>query len=348
MREYLPTLVGNAALRARLGADLARGAFAHAYILEGPEGSGKHTLAREIAMSLACEHRADARYPLPCRTCPTCRKIAEGNSPDVIKVTREEDRMTMGVDVVRALRNDVSVVPNDLDFKIYIVEDAHTMTEQAQNALLLTLEEPPAFVVFLLLCNEAGLMLETIRSRAPILRMQAVSEEEISAHLLSHPRAEIVRAAKALQEGNSEEYAALLRMANGRVGRALMLLEEEPRSAVLERREAVLSLCTALANGKRAAELTVLLRSFGTTREELVAKLLLFSEALRDLTVLSCAEAAPLLFFTDREGALDMSARFTARELLELAAATEDTLRSLAANANTRLAMTQYLCRILA
>ena len=348
MREYLPTLVGNAALRARLGADLARGAFAHAYILEGPEGSGKHTLAREIAMSLACEHRADARYPLPCRTCPTCRKIATGNSPDVIKVTREEDRMTMGVDVVRALRNDVSVVPNDLDFKIYIVEDAHTMTEQAQNALLLTLEEPPAFVVFLLLCSEARLMLETIRSRAPILRMQAVSEEEISAHLLSHPRAEIARAAKALQEGNAEEYAALLRMANGRVGRALMLLEEEPRSAVLERREAVLSLCTSLASGKRAAELTVLLRSFGTAREELVAKLLLFSDALRDLTVLCCAETAPLLFFTDREGALDMSAQFTARELLELAAATEDTLHSLAANANTRLAMTQYLCRILA
>ena len=90
MREYLSRVVGNDALRARLGEELSRGAISHAYIIEGPAGSGKHTLAREIATALSCEHREKNGLPLPCNTCMTCRKIAAGNSPDVITVSREE------------------------------------------------------------------------------------------------------------------------------------------------------------------------------------------------------------------------------------------------------------------
>ena len=92
--------------------------------------------------------------------------------------------MTMGVDVVRALRNDVSVVPNDLDFKIYIVEDAHTMTEQAQNALLVMLEEPPPNVFLLLLAESADAMLVTVRSRVRLYRMELFPTEEIDAYLM--------------------------------------------------------------------------------------------------------------------------------------------------------------------
>ena len=343
MREYLSRVVGNDALRARLGEELSRGAISHAYIIEGASGSGKHTLAREIATALSCEHRTQNGLPLPCGICATCRKIMAGNSPDVITVSREEDKATMGVDVIRALRDDVPLYPNDLDVKIYIIEDAHTMTQQAQNALLLTLEEPPPFVMFLLLTERAELLLETIRSRAPILRMQPIADAEMVQYLRSPSRPEVAREARALAD---EDFSALLRMANGRIGRALTLLEAEKRAPMLARRTGAEKLCEALAQGRSQDELLALLLSFGTSREDLLARLSLIVEALRDLLLLSHTDHAPLIFFTDRERAIDLSVRFSAARLLQLIGATEQTMEQLSANANVRLALFSYLNRL--
>lgn len=348
MREYLPSVAGNTALRARLGAELARGAISHAYILEGPAGCGKHTLALDMIMALACENRTDDAHALPCMACPTCRKIASGNCPDILRIAKAEEKATMGVDVIRALRDGVAVMPNDLDLKIYVIEDAHTMTTQAQNALLLTLEEPPPFVLFLLLCERAEAMLETIRSRAPVLRMQPVSEQEISDYLLSPARQKTARTARALMEENAAEYATLLRMANGRIGRALELLEDKKRTPVLARRADVTRLCELLADGTASDKLLTLLLSFGKARDEVAARLTLLQEALRDLIALSHAELAPLIFFTDREQAAELAATFTARALYAYVAATNEALDALAANANVRLTLIQYLCRLTA
>ena len=340
MREYLSRVVGNDALRARLGVELSRGAVSHAYIIEGPFGSGKHTLAREIATALSCENRAKDGVALPCGVCPTCRKIAAGNSPDVITISREEDKATMGIDVIRALRDDVPLYPNDLDVKIYIIEDAHTMTQQAQNALLLTLEEPPPFVMFLLLAERAELLLETIRSRAPILRMQPIGDAQMQDYLRSPERPDVAREAKALPEA---ELAALLRMSNGCIGRALVLLEDKKRAPVMARRQAAEQLCRTLAQMRSQDELLALLMSFGTAREDLLARLQTITEALRDLLLLSYTDHAPLIFFTDREAACELSACFSAASLQAFLEATEDTMQALSVNANTRLTMFRYV-----
>ncbi len=340
MREYLSRVVGNDALRARLGEELSRGAVSHAYIIEGPFGSGKHTLAREIATALSCEHRAKDGLALPCGICESCRKIAAGNSPDVITVSREEDKATMGIDVIRALRDDVPLYPNDLDVKIYVIEDAHTMTQQAQNALLLTLEEPPPFVMFLLLAERAELLLETIRSRAPILRMQPIGDTQMREYLLCADRPEVAREARALQ---GSDFDALLRMANGCIGRALLLLEEKKRAPVMARRAAAEQLCRTLAQMRSSDELLALLMSFGTAREELLARLQTVTEALRDLLLLCYTDNAPLIFFTDREAAEELSACFAAERLLGFLRATEQTMETLSMNANTRLTMFRYL-----
>ena len=340
MREYLSRVVGNIALRARLGEELSRGAVSHAYVIEGPFGSGKHTLAREIAMALSCEHRDKDGYALPCGVCASCRKIAAGNSPDVITVSREEDKATMGIDVIRALRDDVPLYPNDLDVKVYIIEDAHTMTIQAQNALLLTLEEPPPFVMFLLLAERSELLLETIRSRAPILRMQPIGDAMMSDYLLSPSRPDVAREAKALPEG---DFSALLRMSNGCIGRALVLLEEKKRAPVMARRQAAEQLCRTLVQMRSPDELLALLLGFGTAREELLARLSAITEALRDLLLLNYTDNAPLIFFTDREAATELSACFSAGRLQGYLQATEETMEQLSANANTRLALFRYL-----
>ncbi len=340
MREYLSRIVGNAALCARLGEELSRGAVSHAYIIEGPFGSGKHTLAREIAAALSCEHREKNGLPLPCGICASCRKIMAGHSPDVITVSREEDKATMGIDVIRALREDVPILPNDLDVKIYIIEDAHTMTQQAQNALLLTLEEPPPFVMFLLLAERTELLLETIRSRAPILRMQPIADTQMREYLLSPDRPDVAREAKALSEG---DLAALLRMSNGCIGRALELLEEKKRAPVMARRQAAEQFCRMLAQMRSQDELLALLMSFGTAREDLLSRLQTITEALRDLLLLCYTDSAPLIFFTDREAALELSACFAAERLQGFLRATEQTMETLSMNANARLTMFRYV-----
>ena len=180
------------------------GSFSHAYIIEGVKGSGKHSIARLSAAALSCERKNDDSAPLPCGKCEACRKILEFLSPDVITVGTE-GKATLGVDSIRFMREDVYTPPNDLEHKIYIIEDADKMTVQAQNAFLLTLEEPPTYAGFILLCENAGALLETIRSRAPILRTEPISRQNIDRYITANDK----RAAT-LKATAPKDYAELI------------------------------------------------------------------------------------------------------------------------------------------
>ena len=152
MSYYFGNIAGNAALRTRLAAEIKSGCFPHAYIIEGEEGSGRRTLGRSIAAALSCANPDR----LPCGECPACRKIFGRKTPDVISVVPEQGKVSIGVDIVRDVQREVIALPVDFAYKVYIIEDAGKMTPEAQNALLLTLEEPPAFAVFLLICRSAS------------------------------------------------------------------------------------------------------------------------------------------------------------------------------------------------
>ncbi|MBR2463928.1 MAG: hypothetical protein IKB41_00645 [Clostridia bacterium] len=340
MKSFFPDIRGNESLRRRIGAEFYEGAFSHAYILEGGRGFGKHMLARQIAMAAACENRKSSTHPLPCGICKHCRKIAADNCVDVITVAKPEGRATMSVDTVRALREGIATVPNDLDVKVYIIEDAHTMTKQAQNALLLTLEEPPAFVLFLLLTEDAGALLETVRSRAPIFRLQPLDRDTMQSYLITAP-AGIAGGAPALLREHPEEFEALLTLSAGSVGQALTLLDPQKRAPLLQQRQDAEEILRLLATHAGQDELFLLLRSLGTARDELSARLTTLLLALRDLTLLSRTEHAPLLFFTNREQAIDLAASFTTARLLLISRTVEEAKEALAANANVRLTLTQ-------
>jgi DNA polymerase-3 subunit delta' len=348
VRSYLSHIVGSESLRRRIGEDIARDTFSHAYIIEGEEGSGKHEMARAIAMALACENRHNEAESLPCGHCKSCRKIASGNCPDIITVQKESDKKQFGIDVIRELRRDVHVLPNDLNFKIYVLEDAHLMNDAAQNAFLLTLEEPPSFVFFLLLANKSELLLETTRSRAPVLRMQNVKDEDMKAYLLCEDRPAIARTARTLQQNAPEEFAALIRMSNGRIGRALTLLEEKKRAPLMAKREVAQSFCTLLASSTQRAKLLALVCGMEKTREDTVSQLLFIEDALRDLLALSLSDDAALTFFSDREAATDLAARFTASTLLSIIGATDEALTALNRNANVKLTLIRYHQRLTA
>lgn len=346
MTGYFDRLVGNDALRHRLGTEFSGSSFSHAYIIEGPRGSGKHTLAREIAKAAACLSKDKGQTPVPCGTCKFCRKIESGTCPDIITVSRGEDRATMGVDTVRAMRADVATIPNDLDVKVYIIEDAHTMTEQAQNAFLLTLEEPPSFVLFLLLTEDASALLETVRSRAPVFRMQPIEKEALRSYLLTSPEAKRAGAA-ALADKDPVEFEELLLLAGGKIGTALELLDPQTRLPQTKRRHAVKDIIGALSAPNVGEQLFLTLRGAGQNREELKALFSQLQVALRDLILLSKREHAPLLFFTDKDEALTLTDRLTVGKLFSFAGATEEAIDALSANANVSLTLTHLLVRLL-
>ena len=170
----LDGLYGNEALKARLSAAFDSGRVAHSYLLCGPDGSGKHTLARSMAAAMQCTGRGE----LPCGVCTACRKVLSGQHPDVITVNDPEHKL-IAVDVIRRMRADMFVRPNEGARKIYILDQ--DMGEPSQNALLKILEEPPDYGVFLILTANAEKLLATIRSRCALKLSPLTPEEALPA-----------------------------------------------------------------------------------------------------------------------------------------------------------------------
>jgi DNA polymerase-3 subunit delta' len=154
--------------------------ISHAYILNGESNSGKMMLAEAFAMALQCE-TGDAE---PCMECRSCRQAKEHNQPDIIYVTHEKPNIISVDDIRHQLNNDIVIKPYSSKYKIYIVDEAEKMNVQAQNALLKTIEEPPAYAVILLLTTNADGFLPTILSRCITLNLKTVPEDLIKSHLM--------------------------------------------------------------------------------------------------------------------------------------------------------------------
>ena len=327
--NLFPGVLGNRELCARLAEETANKTLSHAYIIEGAKGSGKHTLALRVAAALSCE---GGTGDIPCGTCPSCRKILSGRSPDVIYVKKEDDKAQLGVDVIRALREDVVVFPNDLEKKIYIIEDAHIMNVQAQNAFLLTLEEPPSFVHFLLLCETSKPLLDTIKSRAPILRMTPLPEKALSDELIKRSQE-----AEILYEESPAEFREIVKLSSGYLGQALDLLNEKKRAPILEMRKMAKDFLGLLLKQKIDSDNVRTVQFLPQKREDLTKLLEEIEKATRDLIVLKKSDSAPLCFFTSEEEAEDLSYGIKTLELLGVLGCIEKAKNSLASNANVRL-----------
>lgn len=328
------SVLGNEELRARLAADIREGTLSHAYIIEGKKGCGKHTLAREIAAALACEHREDISLPLPCGLCRFCRKIRENKSPDVITISREEGKAQLGVDVIRRLREDVRLLPNDLDIKVYVIEDAHTMNIQAQNAFLLTLEEPPKFVIFFLLADSAAQLLETIKSRAPVIRMRPLDEKTLTENLTSTNSD-----AASLKKDNPEEFDEIIKLSGGYMGQALEMLDEKKRQPRLEARHLAKNFLTEITTRKSGKKAIELLSGFSQKRDELIKQLSEIESAARDLIIAKKCESAELCFFTSEDEAADISFNFKASAIINIINAVGTAKARLSGNSNVRLTL---------
>ena len=202
--------LGNSDLKQRLSASFRSGHSSHCYLLCGPAGSGKRTLARILAAALQCtsEH-------VPCGHCHPCRKVFSGTHPDVITVD-DPDKKTVYVDLIRQLQADAYVRPNEGRHKVYLIPRAQDMNENAQNALLKLIEEPPSYAVFLLLTDNAEKLLPTVRSRCAELRLEPVPKAEALPWLRTR-----------FPDRTAQDLEAACFRSGGYLGQAAALLEGE-------------------------------------------------------------------------------------------------------------------------
>ncbi|MDE6412992.1 MAG: hypothetical protein K2K42_03730, partial [Eubacterium sp.] len=155
-------------------------------ILEGESGIGKRTLAREIAAALVCRSGAEK----PCYACAQCQKAEKGYHPDIFEYKPKGGARSFHVETVRNVINDVYVAPNEADYKVYILCNAHFMNESAQNAILKVLEEPPSYAVFILTVENKSSMLETVLSRSVVLSLEGV-DANAGAELIANKNEDI-------------------------------------------------------------------------------------------------------------------------------------------------------------
>ena len=340
MRQTLASVVGNQTLKNKLFSDISSGTLSHAYIVEGKKGSGRHTISYLVAAALSCENSKNEAMPLPCLKCASCRKILEKKSPDVICITRE-DKSMITVDKIRSLRNDVRIVPNELENKIYIIEDADTMNDQAQNAFLLTLEEPPSYVKFFLLCKKSESLLETIKSRAQCLRTEPLDANSIDDFLQKQNDD-----AKRLKLSDPEIYNELLMASEGTIGRALDLLDEKALNQTLAYRSLARNFLNAIAHSKGSGDVISILSQFDKKRDIVTNQLLTIETALRDIITIQRAESAPLLFFYDREEALSLADAVNIRKMMQIYDSLKKVQDAILQNANVRLTLTSFFVEI--
>ena len=152
------------------------GALSHAYIISGPSRDDVNALADTLAAALLCEGADGGK---PCGACRSCRKTLRGIHPDVTVTDRPEDRREITVDQIRDIRADAVIMPNEGARKVYIIHNADTMNAAAQNALLKSLEDPPAQAAFILAAENPSLLLQTVRSRCTLIPLSS-GERQIS------------------------------------------------------------------------------------------------------------------------------------------------------------------------
>ena len=183
----------------------------HAYILSGARGSGKKMLANLFAQTLQCEKHGTE----PCGECHSCRQAESANHPDIIRVQHEKPNSIGVEDVREQVIGDVMIKPYSSPYKIYIIAEADKMTVQAQNALLKTIEEPPAYAVIFLLVENADTLLATIRSRCVMLKLKNIKDKLIKKYLMESLK---------VPDYKADVCAAF---AQGNVGQAVMLAQSE-------------------------------------------------------------------------------------------------------------------------
>ena len=316
-RKYRPRnfeeLVGQDNVKEILVNSIKLGKIAHAYIFTGPRGTGKTSTAKIFAKTLNCLNNSSG---ISCDECEMCKTYNE--SADIIEIDAASNN---GVEEIRTLRDSVKIAPYNSKYKIYIIDEVHMLTKEAFNALLKTLEEPPAHAMFLLLAERAEAFLPTILSRVVTMKIRPLPEETVAEYLM--------------QTGLSEEESHILAAyAQGRIGQALELVEDE---AFREMRQDILGKLEALPS-MQEGEAYLLAKELEVYKNDL--RFLDIMELwYRDLLTAKSLREERYLIQKDKKDAIFRGAKEPAETLAKKAGAVRTARMRLAQNANFRLTL---------
>ena len=330
-RKYRPAdfsqVAGQQQVTVTLRNEVAGGNISHAYLFTGVRGTGKTSCARILAKAVNCLSPKDGN---PCNECDICRAVDSGTLTDVIEIDAASNT---GVDNIRALREEISYLPQRAKYKIYIIDEVHMLSAGAFNALLKTLEEPPAHAVFILATTEVHKLPATILSRCQRFNFRRIDAEAIAAYL-SHIAQEegftvtddALRMLAAAADGGMRDAISLLdvcRAASDAVDASVVA-----RSVGLSGSERVLELCGFVADGDIAGCLSALAALYADSKEpERLCEELL--ACLRNILIVKTANNAASLINTDPAGLESIkrvAKRFTLGRVMSSVAAVNDAI----------------------
>ncbi len=296
---------------------LTIGRVSHATLIVGPPNIGKATIARVFAQALNCTGEA----PVPCGECVSCRKVISGNHPDVRVL--DAPGQSLKIDEVRGLQRELSLSPHESRWRVVVLCEFERATAEAANALLKTLEEPPAQVVLILTATEADVLLPTIVSRCQVLSLRPLPVTLVKEALVSRWGADPVQA------------ELLARLSGGRLGWAVRALEDEE---LLARRDEHLGDLASLMSKGRVDRLAY---AAGLSRDPESAKgaLALWLGWWRDVLLLASGSRVPVTNVDQGAMLHQQAEQVTLRQAQRMVAQLQSTIRNLDQNVNLRLAL---------
>lgn len=337
-------LIGQDQAVKLLRAGLRSANVSHAYMFTGPDGIGKHTLAMVFALTLLCQAAPPEGQPYPdqpCGICVSCSKVMRGAHPDLGEINLETQTQALAesggrsgrgpakelrIDSIREMQASVGLSPYMGRWKIYIIGDAERMNEEASNALLKTLEEPPSHTIIMLLSPDEVSVLPTIASRCFVVPLREM------------PRAQIANALKKYWDEEDEQAELGAALAGGKLGYAAALLSD--RDGLDRRKKALqeLSVLSAAQINDRVSSAAQYAKMFTDSRPELYELLQHWEGWWRD--VIAVQTAPELVSNVDQMQVLQSSARkYTPRSAMRAITLVQETRQQLMENVNPRLAL---------
>lgn len=318
-------IIGHGRIVEVLQRSLQTGKTAHSYLFEGVPGCGRKKTALTLIQAIFCTVLADDA----CGTCPSCRKVAGGSHADVHVIAPLPDKRDISIEQLREMQRTLSLRPYEAPRKACIIEPAERMSVNAANSLLKTLEEPPGDALIILLTENAGMLLPTIRSRCQLIRFAPLSPEHVLALL-------------ELSGMDAGTASLLAPMSGGSMQRALELDNE----SLTARREAVLIRLQQM-DINRIATVFDAAEALSGNRDETLELLDLLISFYRDAVHLA-AGSSEIVNRTVRPAIESIAARRTFPRNLELLGSICDTRRAVQRNANPKLALDHLFMNIAA
>lgn len=309
---------------------VCEGKVSHSYIISGEEHAGKMMIAEAFARALQCTEAVSRQTGDGCGRCISCMQAASHNHPDILYVTHEKSVISVE-DVRQQIVATAEIFPYAGNYKVYIVDEAERMNEQAQNALLKTIEEPPAYVVILLLTSQIGRLLPTIRSRCVEMALRPVSEAKIRAYL--ERRFQI------------PEYSARLAasFAQGNVGRAVAYASSPAFGEVWAQCAQIMKRLPRM----RMSELMEEVRGLAAAKKEIDQRLEFMTLWCRDLLMCKAAgDEAKLICLQEEKTIREQAGHISYEGIEECIRVIRETGARLRANVNFDVAVEMMLVQM--